>query len=94
MFNPKLFETEHKKSYVKKSGYMGANNILSKAKKHLQLLRENTTRACNKNLLSLSLSKAKDRVVVKRHKKQEYLESKNPTYSIKGKVIRFDVYKV
>ena len=73
---------------------MFVEESLSKAKKHLQLLRENTTRACNKNLLSLSLSKAKDRVVVKRHKKQEYLESKNPTYSIKGKVIRFDVYKV
>ena len=41
MFNPKLFETEHKKSYVKKSGYIGANNILSKindlngSKKHI-----------------------------------------------------------
>lgn len=44
------------------------------------------------NLLPLALDLAKQRVVVKRPLKGEYLNKLKPDYSIKGKSIRFDVY--
>jgi len=66
----------------------------SKAKKDLQALRELIQEGLTSNLLQISLSKAKRRIIVKRHSKQEYLENLKPTYSVSGRVIRFDVYAI
>lgn len=65
----------------------------SKPKKKMQILRFlSYSNIFNKNLLPLSLKKAKNRVVVKRLKKSNFLNNICPTYSIKLKKHRFDVY--
>ena len=66
----------------------------SKAKKELQALRELIQEELTNDLLQISLTKAKRRVIVKRHNKQEFLENLKPTYSISGRVIRYDVYAI
>ena len=66
----------------------------SKAKKHMQALRDLSSSENDKNLLKNSLEKANHRVVVKRHKNMEYLEGIKPTTSIEGKVVRFDLYNL
>ena len=66
----------------------------SKAKKDLQALRELIKEGLTNDLLQISLLKAKRRVIVKRHSKQDFLENLKPTYSIFGRVIRFDVYAI
>ena len=64
----------------------------SKAKKHMQALRDLSTAAIQKQLLKTSLDFANYRVIVKRHKNMEYLEGIVPDRSVKGKVVRYDVY--
>ena len=64
----------------------------SKAKKHMQALRDLSTAAIQKQLLKTSLDFANYRVVVKRHKHMEYLEGIVPNRSVKGKVVRYDIY--
>ena len=66
----------------------------SKAKKNLQTLRELTKPTKGEELLKISLTKASNRVVVKRHKKSRYLSELKPTFSLLGRVIRYDVYSV
>ena len=64
----------------------------SKAKKHMQALRDLSTALIQKELLKKSLDFANYRVVVKRHKHMEYLEGIVPNRSVKGKVVRYDIY--
>lgn len=45
-------------------------------------------------LISLALSVARHRVVVKRPKKADYLAAKTPSYSLAGKAIRYDIYSL
>ena len=64
----------------------------SKAKKHMQALRDISNAVIQKQLLKMSLDFANYRVIVKRHKNMEYLEGIVPNRSVKGKVIRYDIY--
>ena len=64
----------------------------SKAKKHMQALRDLSTSVIQKPLLKKSLDFANYRVIVKRHKNMEYLEGIVPNRSVKGKVVRYDIY--
>tara|TARA_Y100000768_G_scaffold18906_1_gene13022 strand:- start:5512 stop:6258 length:747 start_codon:yes stop_codon:yes gene_type:complete len=66
----------------------------SKAKKHMQALRDLSSSVNSPGLLKTSLEKAKHRVIVKRHKNMGYLESLEPTRSVEGKVVRYDVYNI
>ena len=66
----------------------------SKAKKEIQALRELTELEENKNLLGISLKKAEERVIVKRHRNSRYLEGFKPTFSLVGRVVRYDVYSL
>lgn len=50
--------------------------------------------ANNEQLLRLALQSAKQKVVVKRAHKSEYLGSIKPASSIQGKAVRFDIYPV
>ena len=64
----------------------------SKAKRSIQALRDLTKEIETNGLLDLAIKKATKRVVVKRHKNSIYLEDLKPNYSVKGKVVRYDVY--
>ena len=64
----------------------------SKAKRSIQALRDLTKEIETNGLLDLAIKKATKRVVVKRHKNSIYLEGLKPNYSVKGKVVRYDVY--
>ena len=64
----------------------------SKAKKHMQALRDLSTAVIQKQFLKTSLKIANYRVIVKRHKNMEYLEGIVPNRSVKGKVVRYDIY--
>ena len=64
----------------------------SKAKKHMQALRDLSIAVIQKELLKKSLEFANYRVIVKRHKNMEYLEGIVPDRSVKGKVVRYDIY--
>ena len=66
----------------------------SKAKKHMQALRDLSNAKSKGNLLEESLKKATQKVIVKRHRNMEFLESIQPSHSIEGKVVRYDVYSV
>tara|TARA_B100001765_G_C19503890_1_gene341240 strand:+ start:782 stop:1549 length:768 start_codon:yes stop_codon:yes gene_type:complete len=72
---------------------MFTNMGKSKAKKETQALRELTDPNKNKGLLDISLKKAKERVIVKRHRNSKYFEGVKPSFFIKGRVLRYDVYK-
>ncbi|MFL2706632.1 MAG: class I SAM-dependent methyltransferase [Gammaproteobacteria bacterium] len=64
----------------------------SKAKKHMQALRDLSTSINQPTLLKKSIDSANYRVVVKRHKNMEYLEDITPSRSVEGKVVRYDIY--
>ena len=66
----------------------------SKAKKEIQALRELTEFEENENLLDISLKTAEERVIVKRHRNSRYLEGFKPTFSLFGRVVRYDVYSL
>ncbi len=66
----------------------------SKAKREIQALRELTTQSNEEGLLEVALKRAKDRVVVKRHKKVKNLAGLKPTFSLTGRVVRYDVYSI
>ena len=64
----------------------------SKAKRTIQALRDLTQETDTEGLLNLAIKKALKRVIVKRHKNSTYLEDLKPNHSIKGKVVRYDIY--
>ena len=66
----------------------------SKAKREVQALRDLTIESNEDELLEVALKKAKDRVVVKRHKKVKNLSGLKPTFSLTGRVVRYDVYSI
>ena len=66
----------------------------SKAKREVQALRDLTIQSNEDELLKVALKKAKDRVVVKRHKKVKNLSGLKPTFSLTGRVVRYDVYSI
>jgi len=66
----------------------------SKAKREVQALRDLTIQTNEEDLLEVALKRAKDRVVVKRHKKAKHLADIKPTFSLEGRVIRYDVYSL
>ncbi len=66
----------------------------SKAKREVQALRDLTIQSNEDELLEVALKKAKDRVVVKRHKKVKNLSGLKPTFSLTGRVVRYDVYSI
>ena len=67
----------------------------SKAKREVQALRDLTIQSNEKELLlEVALKKAKDRVVVKRHKKVKNLAGIKPTFSLTGRVVRYDIYSI
>ena len=68
-------------------------NTRSKAKKDLQALRDLTNLGNTGKLLNKSLSHATNRVIVKRHKKSSFLEDIKPTFSLEGRIIRYDIYQ-
>ena len=73
---------------------MFENTGKSKAKREVQVLRDLITQSNEEELLEVALKTAKDRVVVKRHKKVKNLAGINPTFSLTGRVIRYDVYSI
>ena len=73
---------------------MFTGTLKSKAKKHMQALRDLSSSKNQLNLLQESLKKASQRVIVKRHKNMEFLEGIKPSKSIEGKVVRYDVYNI
>ena len=73
---------------------MFENTGKSKAKREVQALRDLTIQTNGEDLLEAALKKAKDRVVIKRHRKGKYLAGIKPTYSITGRVVRYDVYSI
>jgi len=64
----------------------------SKAKRAIQALRDLAKEDETDALLDLAIKKAIKRVIVKRHKNSTYLEDIKPSYSVKGKVVRYDIY--
>ena len=66
----------------------------SKAKREIQALRDLTIQSNEEELLEVALKTAKDRVVVKRHKKVKNLSGLKPTFSLTGRVVRYDVYSI
>ena len=66
----------------------------SKAKKHMQALRDLSSDENQKGLLKESLNCAKFRVIVKRHKHMSYLDDEAPSRSVEGKVVRYDIYNI
>ncbi len=66
----------------------------SKAKKHMQALRDLSSGENQQGLLKESLNYAKFRVIVKRHKHMSYLDDEAPSRSLEGKVVRYDIYNI
>ena len=65
----------------------------AKVKKDMQMLHELIGENNDADrLLALALSKAKKRVVVKRHKLSPFLNNQKPSHQIIGKSTRYDVY--
>ena len=93
-------ESKHYLSSLKKKvdviylDTMFPNVSKSKAKKEIQALRELTETEEDFHLLNISLKVARERVIVKRHKNSNFLAGRKPTFSIKGQVVRYDVYSV
>ena len=73
-----------------KGGAMGFGK--SKAKRAIQALRDLTQEAETEGLLDLAIKRSSKRVIVKRHKNSKFLEDIKPSHSIKGKVVRYDIY--
>ena len=71
---------------------MFPNTGSAKAKKSMQALRELTEEDDTKVLLECSMNLAKRRVVVKRHRNSPPFEDYKPDFSIKSRVVRFDIY--
>lgn len=64
----------------------------SLVKKEMQILQEIISEQAESSLLSLALTKVKNRVVVKRPLRGVFLEGKQPDFQCCGKTTRFDVY--
>lgn len=68
-------------------------NNTALVKKEMQVLQDLVGGDLESNeLLTLALEKAINRVVVKRPKGAVYLNNQKPSYEIKGKSVRYDVY--
>ena len=66
----------------------------SKAKKHMQALRDLLPELKQEGLLKECLNSARYRVIVKRHKHMNYLEDLVPTRSVEVKVVRYALYNI
>ena len=73
---------------------MFPNTGSARAKKNIQALRDLSREDLSEDLLIQALDFAKKRVIVKRHKNSSYLNDQKPSFSIQGRVVRFDVYVV
>ena len=73
---------------------MFPNTGSARAKKNIQALRDLSEEDLSEDLLIQALNFAKKRVIVKRHKNSSYLNNQKPSFSIQGRVVRFDVYVV
>lgn len=73
---------------------MFPNTGSARAKKNIQALRDLSAEDLSEDLLFLALDFAKKRVIVKRHRNSSYLNNQKPSFSIQGRVVRFDVYVV
>ena len=73
---------------------MFPNTGSARAKKNIQALRDLSEEDLSNDLLLMALEFAKKRVIVKRHKNSGYLNSQKPSFSIQGRVVRFDVYVI
>jgi len=73
---------------------MFPNTGSARAKKNIQALRDLSREDLSEDLLIEALDFAKKRVIVKRHKNSSYLNDQKPSFSIQGRVVRFDVYVV
>ena len=71
---------------------MFPNTGSARAKKNIQALRDLSAEDLSEDLLLLALDFAKKRVIVKRHRNSSYLNDQKPSFSIQGRVVRFDVY--
>ena len=67
-------------------------NKTSLCKKEMQVFHNLAFYGNNEELFELSMLKTKNRVVVKRMLKNDYIVNKKPSYQIIGKTIRYDVY--
>ena len=65
----------------------------SESKKEIQLLKDCLLNEEESDLFSLAIKVARNRVIVKRHPKLDYLLGERPNFSISSKLIRYDVYK-
>jgi 16S rRNA (guanine1516-N2)-methyltransferase len=71
------------------------SNRTALAKKNMQLLQSIVGNDDDSDqLLDLAKKRAKNRVVVKRHKLAPYLNKQKPSLSFKGKTTRYDVYLI
>lgn len=70
-----------------------SNKNQAKNKKEIQILQAITSNQQIYELMSLALQTAKQRVVVKRPIRSEFLNQLKPDFQYKGKTIRFDVYQ-
>lgn len=61
-------------------------------KKNMQFFHKLTDNSNNEKLFELAIKKAVKRTVIKRALHGEYLVNKKPSFQIRGKTIRFDVY--
>ena len=73
---------------------MFPNKGSARAKKNIQALRDLSEEDLSDDLLIQALDFAKKRVIVKRHKNSAYLNDQKPSFSIQGRVVRFDVYVI
>lgn len=65
----------------------------SESKKEIQLLKDCLPNEDPSNLFSLAIKSAKNRVIVKRHPRLDYMLGEKPNFSITSKLVRYDVYK-
>ena len=73
---------------------MFPNKGSARAKKNIQALRDLSEEDLSDDLLIQALDFANKRVIVKRHKNSGYLNDQKPSFSIQGRVVRFDVYVI
>ena len=92
--NSKFIETTKNKYDLIYIDPMFSGINKSKAKKHMQAIRDLSNEFNETPILEKSLDKANFKVVVKRHKNMQYLEDLVPTRSVKGKGVRYDIYNL
>ncbi len=85
--------TQHKTDVIYLDPMYPQTAKSAKSNKRMQLLQIlETTSTDSSNLLQTAIQNARYRVVVKRPVKGEYLEGHKPSFSLKGRSTRFDIY--